>query len=201
MAAGTNWQLTYKQVVGGTESQSSLDAVVTTGQTFNGVTGLTKISQYNVLGGARTAAGVATYQKLVDGKILEYASQSGSPSTLVTRVYDEPMDQAQWRLTSVANTYSYNAPYTEYSVAGTSTRSVDTGTWTYVGQETRAAAAGNFRTCRMKLITPSGTSDFWFLLGKGVMLASRSTNVSGATSSTELVSGTFNGAVLVGDAR
>lgn len=204
MTEGSNWQLTYKQVAGLVESQSSIDSIVNTGQTFNGVSGLVKISQFNVLRGARTDSGIASYQKLVDGKIMEYGTQSGSPTTLVTRVYDEPADQAQWRLTSAATTHRFNTPYTEYSVTGARTRSVSAGTWTYQGQEAHRVTAGNFRTCYLTLTTADGatTTDYWFLRGKGVMVASRITDnaTRTVTYSTELVSGAFNGVTLTGDA-
>lgn len=197
MTGGTTWVLNYKTVRGAAESVQGIDAQVYSPRSFHGVDGLVQINQIFTAGGVRVPSGVSSYQKLVDGKIMEYGSQSGTPLALVSRAYDTPLDQAQWRLTSDANTYSYRAPYTDYnSATRVTTTGVQSGTWTYHGRVARTVPAGTFPTCHLTLTTDGGTTEYWFLVGRGVMIASTTTGAGAGTQ--ELLNGSFNGVPLTG---
>jgi hypothetical protein len=94
---------------------------------------------------------------------------------------------------------------TSTTVAGISTiSSTSSSTYTYEGNETITVQGKSYNTCRYREDSSTGTSTTvtknWVIMGKGVPARTQTTTTSPSagtqTSSTELVSGSINGAAL-----
>lgn len=206
--AGTTYQLNYV-VTGPDIGTSTTTGTVSSGATFNGVSGL--VSQVQTINTTYTAPPLAvgtttrqlSYHQAFEGNdIITYGSESTGPiaggtGNATTRVVFTPPVRDKRFTLSAGSSYTYTT-----TVASTVTPPGTTSTFdlfttiTYAGQESITVPAGTFMACKFQ--SNSGLSGVteWLIKGKGILARSVTPSPTGEVVMELQPSSRLNGAPI-----
>lgn len=207
-AAGTTVDLQYDYFDGETTTPQRFAAAITGGASFNGFNGLLRerldlgsgLVADNFVG-PDLSAGILRY-----GSVASFPGQDQTTWTATT-IYDEPYLDTSFLLRPDSTaTLSYTSTVTirdsQGTVQGSPQRFSSTEQVYFAGYETVSVTAGTFtNACRYETADQTTQTISWFTSsGQGVAVLTEERDLSSGFvfSRTELVSGTVNGAPVVG---
>lgn len=178
------------------------------GQSLTQTTATTTLS-LAIAGMASTTTAVnKSYQKSNAGAITTYGDLVTStttsaglalPGSSSKIVFTPPFTDTSYTLAlgqSVTQTQTTVTTVTA-PTPGAPATATTTSTTKYAADETITVRGKSFNTCRYEQTdTDGGSTTTWYLVGKGVGVKGVSTAPGGATQTTELKSGTYNGSPL-----